>query len=160
MVRRAAIEVLRQLQPGDEVTIRSTISADWADIENCLGGGRPDGGPLLVLEGVIQPEHPEVDDYQYFYPSRHPRTAAGIRADGRLFLLSAEGYRPGAADGLSIAELSQIMLDLGARTALNLDGGPSSALVIRTPDGFVPLTRVDRRQTPVGNALVICAYGE
>lgn len=155
-----AIEVLRQLQPGDEVTIRSTISADWADIENCLGGGRPDGGPLLVLEGVIQPEHPEVDDYQYFYPSRHPRTAAGIRADGRLFLLSAEGYRPGAADGLSIAELSQIMLDLGARTALNLDGGPSSALVIRTPDGFVPLTRVDRRQTPVGNALVICAYGE
>ncbi|NLD33679.1 MAG: phosphodiester glycosidase family protein [Clostridiales bacterium] len=151
-----AIQVLRRLNVGDRVSIRAQISQDWTDIVSCLGGGRPDGGPLLVQDGIIQPEHPEVDDYGYFYPSRHPRTAAGIRADGRLFLLMARGYRPGEADGLSVAELAQVMLDLGAHTALNLDGGPSSSLAVRTPDGFLPLNG-RTRQTPVGNALVICA---
>ncbi len=155
-----AAEPLRGLRLGDQVSIRADLSPDWSDLPTILGGGRPDGGPLLVKDGHIQPEHPEVDDYQYFYPSAHARTAAGIRPDGSFFLLVAEGYQPGIAEGLSVAELAQIMIDLGADIALNLDGGPSSTLALPTQGGFAAVTSPGRRgETAVGNSLVICEEG-
>lgn len=150
------MDSLRLLQVGDEVSIRCEITAGWEDCVTILGGGRPDGGPLLVLNGAPAEGQPEVDDYQYFYPSAHARTAAGLRKDGSLFLLVAEGYQPGAAEGLSIAELRQLMLDLGADAALNLDGGPSSTLALRGEGGFAAVTSPGRRlETAVGNSLVI-----
>jgi len=61
----------------------------------------------------------------------HPRTSVGLDASGRwLFLLLAEGRRP-PVQGLSLAQLSAVMHGLGADTALNLDGGGSSTLLLR-----------------------------
>jgi hypothetical protein len=66
---------------------------------------------------------------------RHPRSAAGLSEDGRfLFLLVIDGRRPGSI-GATEAETALLLRGLGAKEGLNLDGGGSSALALRFPDG-------------------------
>jgi len=58
----------------------------------------------------------------------HPRTAVGLSRDRRkLLLVVADGRREGVP-GLTLPELAALMVEMGACTALNLDGGGSSAL--------------------------------
>jgi hypothetical protein len=61
---------------------------------------------------------------------RNPRTAIGVRADGVTLLVAVDGHRHGASVGLTIEELRQLLKYLGARDAVNLDGGGSTALFI------------------------------
>lgn len=82
-------------------------------------------GPLLVQNGMVQPQE-EID----FISKRHARTAIGIKGT-TIFLVVVDGYNE-AASGMSIPELSSLMLDLGCSDALNLDGGGSSTLWIQT----------------------------
>lgn len=68
--------------------------------------------------------------------ARHPRTAAGLTADGRtLVLVVADGRRPGWAVGLTLPELAAEMIALGCTNVINFDGGGSATMVARTPDG-------------------------
>jgi len=62
-------------------------------------------------------------------PNTHPRTAAGQTGDGALMLLVVDGRQP-ESRGVNLQELAEIMRDLGAVQALNLDGGGSTALVV------------------------------
>ena len=62
-------------------------------------------------------------------PNTHPRTAAGIRADGTLLLVVVDGRQP-VSQGVDLEQLAALMLDLGAEEALNLDGGGSSSLFV------------------------------
>lgn len=60
----------------------------------------------------------------------HPRTAVGLDAGGRhLIVLQAAGRR-GDVKGLTLAQTAQLLRDLGAVQAFNLDGGGSSTLLI------------------------------
>lgn len=59
------------------------------------------------------------------------RTAIGEDDSGRLLFVVVEGGRPGRSEGASLKELAGIMIDLGARWALNMDGGGSSVMVVR-----------------------------
>ena len=69
--------------------------------------------------------------------ARHPRSAAGISADGEcLFLLVVDGRRPGSI-GSTEKETALILRSLGAWDGINFDGGGSSALVLRYPDGSI-----------------------
>jgi len=62
---------------------------------------------------------------------RHPRTALGRTKDGRLVMVVVDGrYKDRRSVGMTLAELAQLMGDLGCVDALNLDGGGSSTLVI------------------------------
>jgi exopolysaccharide biosynthesis protein len=68
---------------------------------------------------------------------RHPRSAVGHTADGRtLYLLAIDGRRPGSV-GATEAETALILQRLGAAEGLNLDGGGSTALVLRRSDGTI-----------------------
>jgi len=65
---------------------------------------------------------------------RHPRSAAGLSADGRtLFLLVVDGRQDGHSRGVTLAELAILFKTLGATSAINLDGGGSSSMVVRDP---------------------------
>jgi exopolysaccharide biosynthesis protein len=69
--------------------------------------------------------------------ARHPRSAAGLSADGKtLFLLVIDGRRPGSI-GATEEEIGLILRQLGASEGLNFDGGGSTALSLRYPDGKV-----------------------
>jgi hypothetical protein len=66
---------------------------------------------------------------------RYARSAAGISADGKtLYLIAINGGRL-MNRGATEAETALILKQLGADDALNLDGGGSSALVLRFPTG-------------------------
>lgn len=68
--------------------------------------------------------------------ARHPRTALGLDREARVLILAAvDGRQPGYSEGLSTRELAELMLELGCANALNLDGGGSTAMVLREPGG-------------------------
>ena len=68
---------------------------------------------------------------------RHPRSAAGISADGKyLYLLVVDGRRPGSV-GSTEKETAILLRALGSWDGINFDGGGSSALVLRYPDGGI-----------------------
>jgi exopolysaccharide biosynthesis protein len=70
-------------------------------------------------------------------PPRHPRSAAGLSADGRiLYLLAVDGRRLGSV-GATEREIAIILQRLGADDGLNLDGGGSTTLALRYGDGNI-----------------------
>lgn len=75
---------------------------------------------------------------------RHPRAAIGLD-ETRLLAVASDGRAPGEA-GLTLAELALLMTSLGAREAINLDGGGSTSLVV---DGHL----VNRPRDADGSAI-------
>jgi phosphodiester glycosidase len=86
-------------------------------------------GVASAAEGFAPPGAPWFFDS--FVASRNPRTMAGVRADGRLLLVTADGRRSGWSAGLTLLEAARVMRSLGAREALNLDGGGSTTMTVR-----------------------------
>lgn len=60
----------------------------------------------------------------------HPRTAVGLDATGRHLIVLLAAGRRGAVKGLTLTQTAELMRDLGAVQAFNLDGGGSSTLLI------------------------------
>jgi hypothetical protein len=90
-------------------------------------------GPLLVRDGAaVRGDHEGFSAGSVQFDSditagRHPRAALGL--DGtRLIAVACDGRADDEA-GLRIDELADLLVGLGAREALNLDGGGSTALV-------------------------------
>jgi hypothetical protein len=88
------------------------------------------GRPMLVTSGRIDDA---VDTSgAASFRGRNPRTAVGLANGGtRLILAVVDGRQKPYSDGMTLRETAELMLGLGARDALNLDGGGSSALVYR-----------------------------
>jgi len=60
----------------------------------------------------------------------NPRSLLGLSKDSRyLYIVAVDGRQPGYSAGTTSVESAEIMLQLGAYTALNLDGGGSTSLV-------------------------------
>ena len=154
-----ADQLLRTLNQGDTVRITLTSQPPFDRAVIAAGGGRPDGGPLLIREGAptdLEPMKAISVDVVYFY-RHHPRTVFALREDGGYFMLAVEGNNTGSY-GMTLEETQTLLQDLGAYTALNLDGGPSTTMAVRL-DGKIRLmtntTGVKNRQTNVGSALIL-----
>lgn len=66
----------------------------------------------------------------------HPRTAVGLDASGRyLHLVVVDGRQAGYSEGMSSEELGHYLQQLGCHSALNLDGGGSSILLLGQAPG-------------------------
>ncbi len=79
-------------------------------------------GPLLIFDKNI-----EALDTSSFTKARHPRSAIGIKANGKVILLTVDGRQENSA-GMSLHELTNLMRWLGCVSAINLDGGGSTTL--------------------------------
>ena len=100
-----------------DVTARELLSAGAVDVFSF--------GPALVVDGQVSvTEEQEVGRAK----ADNPRTAIGI-VDENTYLLVVSDGRTDESEGLSLHELAQVMRDLGAQTAYNLDGGGSSTMV-------------------------------
>jgi len=86
-------------------------------------------GPSLLNDGEFHITVNEELFDRYTITNVHPRTAAGITGDGHLLLLVVDGRQSGSR-GVDLIGLAQILLDLGAEDAMNLDGGGSSSFVV------------------------------
>jgi exopolysaccharide biosynthesis protein len=102
-------------------------SADWESkltAENVLLNG-----PLLTLNHVD-----ETLDTAGFNRLRHPRSCLGIKANGRVVLLTVDGRNENSA-GMSLFELTRLMRWLGCTSAINFDGGGSTTLWVNGMEG-------------------------
>jgi len=102
-----------------------------------------------TTEGFAPPQAPAF--YGTFVAARHPRTLAGVRADGKLLLVTVDGRRPGWSTGMTLPEAARLMRSLGAREALNLDGGGSTTMTVRGEVVNRPSDRAGER--PVSNGV-------
>lgn len=93
-----------------------------------------------------------------------PRTAVGLdRRSRKLILIVVDGRQPGYSEGATLSELAQIMIQYGAFTAMNLDGGGSCTLVTTDTTGKPDVLNspidnlIPGRERPVGNHLGVFA---
>lgn len=90
-------------------------------------------GPLLVRDGTTVSSADEgFSEGAGQFDSditvgRHPRAALGCAGD-RLIAVACDGRADHEA-GLTIEELAEVLVELGAHDALNLDGGGSTSLI-------------------------------
>jgi hypothetical protein len=93
-------------------------------------------GPLLVQHGRVVFDRAEDREgfsagaHQFdsdITAARHPRAALAL-APGRLLAVACDG-RSRRDAGLTLEELAEVLVLLGAHEALNLDGGGSTSLV-------------------------------
>ena len=110
---------IRSFLPGEIVLMH--WSYGWPGAMDVLPGN-----PTLVEDGV---------NVGYACPSpfcaRNPRTGVGLDAEGRVLLVTVDGRRPGYSVGMSILEFARQFKRLGAKWALNLDGGGSTTMWVK-----------------------------
>ena len=130
-------------------TLRLQISPDL-EVLNALGGG-----PRLVKDG--QPSVPFEWEWftLRFHNTRAPRTAVGITKAGKLIFVTVDG-RSARNTGMTLGELSALMVHLGAVEAMNLDGGGSATMVV---GGRIVNEPSDGRERPIGSALLVLRSG-
>lgn len=113
---------LTALQAGDLVTVYTgTRSTGWEDVVYACGAG-----DLLAVNGSPTAAASASS-------VRGPRTMLGVRRDGSLSVLVCDGRSGGTADGMTLLEGAQRLLDAGCVTVVNLDGGGSSVASARYP---------------------------
>ena len=135
---------LEKVQRGQKAQI-SINAPGWDGITTALGGG-----PRLLKDG-----HLEVTSENFRNDVRiglGPRTAMGVDAQGRYIILVVDGRQGWYSTGLTLTELAYTMQKLGAVDAMNLDGGGSTAMVVRNRVINKPS---DGRERSVANALLV-----
>lgn len=99
-----------------------SLKGDWAkhlDAPNVMGSG-----PVLMIKGKSSPLI-----QNSFNKNRHPRSA--VATSGKMVYLIAVDGRSSEAQGVSLWEFTSIMRYIGAKNAINFDGGGSTTLYVR-----------------------------
>ena len=92
------------------------------DIQEAVGGR-----VRLMTNGNVLPQT---------VTALEPRTAIGVTDDNVVYILVADGRNFWYSNGMRYAEMGAVMKALGAKNAINLDGGGSSTFIIRKIAGF------------------------
>lgn len=128
----------------ETTTTAADLVADGVWNTLSFGPAIVDGG--AVVDGI---DRAEVDTNvgNHSIQGDQPRTAVGVVAANHLAFVVVDGRSTGYSAGVTLPELADIMVGLGAQTAYNLDGGGSSTMVF---DGALvnnPLGKGDERGT-------------
>jgi hypothetical protein len=118
-------------------------------------------GNLIIVRDGLYDSTIKPDPY---IEQPHPRTAVALSQDERtLTIVVVDGRQPNYSEGVTLPELANILIEQGGYTALNLDGGGSSTLVVEGEDGKALQlgsaihTRLPGTERPVANHLGIFA---
>jgi exopolysaccharide biosynthesis protein len=142
----AARPWLDKVQRGQRASLKIQ-SVGWEGFTTALGGG-----PRLLNNGRI-----EVTAIQEAFRADvriglGPRTALGIDRQGRYIIAVVDGRQKFHSTGLTLTEMAYTMQKLGAVNALNLDGGGSTVLAVRSRVVNKPS---DGSERSVSNALLV-----
>lgn len=114
---------------GDVITVQFNIKSascyDWTMIDQAVGGG-----PWILKDGKEFIDLEAEGMGASFSKTKHPRTAVGTTAEGRLMLVTVDG-RQTISEGISLPDLSALMKRLGCVNAINLDGGGSTTMAVK-----------------------------
>ena len=143
----ANADALARVRRGDRVAIAQTLGSRLADEARLVVGG----GPMLVERGVVNVRSREESIAPDIAYGRAPRTGIGIKADGTVLLMVVDG-RSRYSAGMSLNEFARYLKRFGAVSAVNLDGGGSSEMVL---DGKIMNRPSDGSERPVSIGLGI-----
>lgn len=104
---------LAALRVGEQVTLSVTAPDErWNGAVQAIGGFQ-----MLLKNGVVQ---------EGLDNTANPRTALGIKADGRVILYTMDGRRSGHSVGASMRQIAARLKELGCVDAVLFDGGGST----------------------------------
>lgn len=129
---------------GDQVSFY--VNYDKTDLQHVVSGA-----PRLIENGVPSAEIADRKDAK----ERHPRTAIGIK-DGSVYMAAIDGRQTGVSDGMNLYELTEFLIGQGVQNAINLDGGGSTAMVVRKQGSALPSvvnSPSDGRERSIGNSI-------
>ena len=86
-------------------------------------------GPALIINGKIN------ENAKHQLQGRQPRTAIGQREDGTVIFLCVDGRQASSVGG-TIEDVIDLMVELGAVNACNMDGGSSTVMMYRDTLGL------------------------
>lgn len=146
LARDDGVDKLDGLAIGDKVSVDYGLSTPNDRKLDMAIGGMP-----IIKAG----KHLGLDDSELA-----PRTGIGISADGKsVYLVAIEG-RNDSSVGATIESLAGVLTDLGADSAVNLDGGGSTVLAARKAGDTKTTVRTDPSgspQRPVANGVGVFA---
>ena len=140
---------LRGLSDGTPASLETRITDTAGQViqaRSAIGGA-----PMLVENGAVSITSEQDKVLDDIAKSERSRTAVGLTRNGQLIIAVVKELEDAGYGGATLPALAQLMLDEGAYTALNLDGGGSSALVVA---GDL-LNTSEASERPVSNVLVV-----
>ncbi|TAD84859.1 MAG: phosphodiester glycosidase family protein [Bacteroidetes bacterium] len=106
------------------------------------------GGPMLVQAGKINITNQQEHMFVTGLRDKHPRTIMGYTAQNNLIVMAIEGRHPGTAEGATLAQAAQLLVELGCVEGLNLDGGGSSCMLIKGKPTITVSDKEGQRPVP------------
>ena len=115
-----AADQVRAMNPGGVVTLTWDIE-DWAGVTDVVGGA-----PQLLANGRVVTN----DNCGTYFCSRNPRSGIGYTEDGKILLVVVDG-RSSSSIGVTPVGFAHVFRNLGATSALNLDGGGGATMWVK-----------------------------
>lgn len=145
-VHGTAQDAFAKVRIGDKISIGENFGPELDSASTIVGAG-----PELLRNGQLH-----VTAVQEQFPSdiakgRAPRTALGIKADGKIILMVIDG-RQSHSIGTTLTETAQLLQKFGVVNGFNLDGGGSSEMVLQ---GQILNSPSDGGERPVGSGLIL-----
>jgi hypothetical protein len=128
-------------------SLETDQNEEWQKAANIIGGG-----PQLIKDSRVDITNTAEKILPAFVSDLHPRTAIAKLKSGELLLVTVDG-RQTASIGMSLTMLADLLIEFGATDAINLDGGGSTAMVIRNKLVNKPSDTTGER--PVSDAIMI-----
>ncbi len=132
----------------DVISLKPADNMKWKRAYSIIGGG-----PQLISGGKLTNTKAQEKITEAFASDRHPRTAVALLSSGRLLLATVDGRQPGVSVGMSLNTLSDLLLELGAIEAINLDGGGSTTMVVENKMVNRPSDSTGER--PISDAILV-----
>jgi exopolysaccharide biosynthesis protein len=101
--------------------VRLSWSLRWAGVMDMIAGN-----PTLLEGGIITATNCPTS-----FCNRNPRTGVGVTPEGKLLLVTVDGRHRRRSVGMTPIQFAKLFRRLGARWALNLDGGGSTTMFVR-----------------------------
>ena len=138
---------LNTLSVGDEIEINLNLTLNGNTTAQYTQMTAGDNYETMLLNGVVEQTS--------IWDERHPRTGLGFTQNRDTLIFCIIDGRSASA-GVTTKHLAQIMKSAGAYTAVNMDGGGSSAMYIA--EYGKPVNQVsDGNERAVGNSVFVVA---
>lgn len=138
--------LLSKLTLGQSIELDYSIDKPWNTIKHALCGG-----PRLLANGKVSINGVEEKFDNSIINGRHPRTAVAMTFDGDLLLIVVDG-RKKDSPGMKLDELAEYLRRLGCISAINLDGGGSTAMYLNGKIVNRPSDGTERR---ISNGILV-----
>jgi hypothetical protein len=137
-------QTLAGICQGSKVRLDLQTNPVWPNLLHAIGGG-----PILVSGGKVCVNGAAERFRNDITIGSRPRSAVGLTANGEVILVAIQN------PGVTLKELAGILIKLGACSAMNLDGGGSTAMVV---NGKLLNEPGDGCERAVSNALLVVKW--